>query len=789
MANVDNSGSTKQYMPIGEAASRENITTIGDMANWLADLKWEAPWPSPNAEKEFPTIKTLLNDLSAITLSKDDIELLLWPPDVFAICASILRASAGYLKLANQWPPGRERMAQLFPETKVSQTTPRQSIRNEGSISLKYRDSITSIATEWRRVVNGASLFLGNLDDDIGAGDRASRLRMKQLQIARVHPIDMDSVEKQKAFEGRIPDVIRHWWRILKKLSGFQISFIGLPKDSAEFGDHESILREQDPRRRDEYTDHANEIALLAAQVLQLLIAAADESSREVGIHHENVEGYMIQTAHKLVCRSNFELPATLCRRVYSRKAIVLPKMRTPQTGMNLRSLTHHLCHLYGSEAKPTWSFVNMPEPVAEGRKTSVQLLLIPYPKRIVPSQFAPHQVKAENEHAAGDKRILSDERYAFFEYSTEKGSDEHLVVHAISLLNEARSQFGQIDRIILPELSASDIVLNNLAHAVAALDEAQGKAGDFRVHFIIGGAKELPDPRSEGMPKNAALIYVRCTKEDNNGDNYSSSNPRWLRLRQSKHHRWHLGSQQLVQYALGGILDPSKTWVERIYLPRRSIDLVVLAQRMTMATLVCEDLAQADPIGEVLRSVGPNLVIALLADGPQILSRWPARYATVLADDPGSSVLTITSAGMVDASVPVPGSGAQAKARRIVAHWRDRETGSVELELPAQDDAIVLALNMKRVVELTSDGRFDAIEGRSNADGGTLLVYGGSKSIRNSSVPQRSPASVHTVPEFAEPQRVLAEALMATMKKISQTQNDLESFQYKYLKYFELIQ
>ena len=48
-----------------------------------------------------------------------------------------------------------------------------------------------------------------------------------------------------------------------------------------------------------------------------------------------------------------------------------------------------------------------------------------------------------------------------------------------------------------------------------------------------------------------------------------------------------------------------------------------------------------------MLRAVGPNLIIALLADGPQIASRWPGRYAAAFADDPGSSVLTLTSAGM----------------------------------------------------------------------------------------------------------------------------------------------
>jgi hypothetical protein len=41
-------------------------------------------------------------------------------------------------------------------------------------------------------------------------------------------------------------------------------------------------------------------------------------------------------------------------------------------------------------------------------------------------------------------------------------------------------------------------------------------------------------------------------------------------------------------------------------------------------------------------------MVVALLLDGPQLASRWTARYASMLLDDPGSAVLTLTSYGMV---------------------------------------------------------------------------------------------------------------------------------------------
>jgi hypothetical protein len=45
--------------------------------------------------------------------------------------------------------------------------------------------------------------------------------------------------------------------------------------------------------------------------------------------------------------------------------------------------------------------------------------------------------------------------------------------------------------------------------------------------------------------------------------------------------------------------------------------------------------------VAELLRDVGPTLVVTILLDGPQLGSRWTARCASVLADDPGSAVLT----------------------------------------------------------------------------------------------------------------------------------------------------
>ena len=109
----------------------------------------------------------------------------------------------------------------------------------------------------------------------------------------------------------------------------------------------------------------------------------------------------------------------------------------------------------------------------------------------------------------------------------------------------------------------------------------------------------------------------------------------------QHKHHRWRLDRHQIAQYGLNGRLSPARDWWEDCTTGDRELSFISCSPWFTMCSLVCEDLARQDPVSEIIRAVGPNLVIALLMDGPQLTSRWASRYATVLADDPGTSVFS----------------------------------------------------------------------------------------------------------------------------------------------------
>jgi hypothetical protein len=144
------------------------------------------------------------------------------------------------------------------------------------------------------------------------------------------------------------------------------------------------------------------------------------------------------------------------------------------------------------------------------------------------------------------------------------------------------------------------------------------------------------------------------------------------------------------------------------------------------MVSLVCEDLAQIDHVADIIRSVGPTVVITPLLDGPQLSSRWAARYASVLADDPGSAVLTLTSFGMVQRSrphgrEPVP----------VVALWKDSVRGIREIRLEAGAEGILLTFCGDRSTRRTADGRWPVDNATHYFDVAVHQVRAGNASVR----------------------------------------------------------
>jgi hypothetical protein len=100
-------------------------------------------------------------------------------------------------------------------------------------------------------------------------------------------------------------------------------------------------------------------------------------------------------------------------------------------------------------------------------------------------------------------------------------------------------------------------------------------------------------------------------------------------------------------------------------------------------------------------------VVFTPLLDGPQLSSRWAARYASVLADDPGSTVLTLTSFGMAERSRP---NGHNSSP--VIALWKNPGRGTREIPLEAGAQGVLLSASADRTPRRSSDGRRPVVNG-----------------------------------------------------------------------------
>jgi hypothetical protein len=254
-------------------------------------------------------------------------------------------------------------------------------------------------------------------------------------------------------------------------------------------------------------------------------------------------------------------------------------------------------------------------------------------------------------------------------------------------LIKQARSKGRRVDGVVLPELALNFTQFKGLARALAK---------DGRVDFLVSGVSHDQHFRKGNFVAIAPFFLL--------GGKRTRSLRGWEQaiLVREKHHRWKLNADQINAYGLK--LDPGRSWWEDLNILSRSLDVFVYREDSTLTTLICEDLARVDPCQAVVRAIGPNLVIALLMDGPQLATRWASRYAAVLADDPGTSVLSFTSFGLIARQNDLAGFP-QASA---IGLWKDEASGARTLELPRESDAVILQLKSVPKTERTLDGRSD---------------------------------------------------------------------------------
>jgi len=443
------------------------------------------------------------------------------------------------------------------------------------------------------------------------------------------------------------------------------------------------------------------------------LLCIADEAARDLGFEvPERTQKSAMAAFIETGLRKSIEQEYTFTfARVDPDIACVLPKSRTPRVGLTLRSLSHNLALLPPRGlARAYWipapelappppptvtaasSKTAKPNPLPAAKPFNV--LLIPMPFSVRASAFC--AIPANEDHwgwfglephwcaRSSDCNDL-----------TNDGAMKDFWNFIDELLRSTRKDLGAVHAVVLPELALSYSVFEDLARRLAETTDVELLVSGV---FDSNWAGDSANPRHGNFAAMAQLVVGPDGKRIP------------LMSVREKHHRWRLDRSQINAYALGSSLDPNRKWWEKLDIASRSVDVFVIRGVATVTALICEDLARNDPCQELVRGVGPNLVFALLMDGAQLKQRWPARYATVLAEDPGTSVLTLTSRGMLERS----NATGQLPRSSKIGLWRDDTNDAVELELPSDAQALCITLQPTAYEEHSLDGRGDGLSAQS---------------------------------------------------------------------------
>lgn len=348
----------------------------------------------------------------------------------------------------------------------------------------------------------------------------------------------------------------------------------------------------------------------------------------------------------------------------------VCTKKLSSQSGLTINSLTHNIT-LVPPIIKPN---------LVKFRNRSLRdiskynILYIPYPFEISENCFREHS------------RINDSHGYFSFSHTPKDFQDD--ISKFLAAYENARMRVSNIDLVLLPECALSKSNFELLRDVFFI------NYGENSPNFLAGVWEDKKDQYGRSFTENAAILSYNHDPKKIEFDKHINS------ITQRKHHRWFLEREQIKTYLLARSLDSSTIWWENIDTPRRELSFAEIDDSFTLCPLICEDLARQEPVASAVRSVGPSLVVSLLLDGPQLQQRWPGKYAAVLADDPGSSVLSVSPLGMVNRSI-----GGGFKRTPCVALWSEKGQ-SKELYLEEGAFGILLELNLKDRLQWSLDNR-----------------------------------------------------------------------------------
>jgi hypothetical protein len=339
----------------------------------------------------------------------------------------------------------------------------------------------------------------------------------------------------------------------------------------------------------------------------------------------------------------------------------VLPKSQLTNRGLTIRSFSRYVALSYEA-VDLEWSMVDVGDGSwVEGR--DFHLMLVPWPLVVDSSAFRPVDGPLD----------MDADAFGFFSYAPTRPLAPAFLA---SLIDAALDEAPRLDAVVLPEAAID-------RDEIGPLEDLLAERG---VPSLVAGTRQAA--AAGQMARN--YVHLGFLAPDG-----------WVHYEQDKHHRWCLDPAQIRQYHLTRALAPTRRWWEAIELPTRSVRIIDSGGGATLAPLICEDLARLDEVADVLRRIGPSFVLALLLDGPQLAQRWACRYASVLSEDPGCAVLTLSSLGMVKRSRP-PGCAPS----RAVAMWSDPTSGAICLELGRGAGALLIRSTVRSTTAWTADGR-----------------------------------------------------------------------------------
>lgn len=430
----------------------------------------------------------------------------------------------------------------------------------------------------------------------------------------------------------------------------------------------------------------------------------------------------------------------------------VLPKRHNPSVGITLRSISSNV-GFHRSSVDVVWRKAknnDLERDINNSPDATFSLLLVPHPLDIRGNEFPTDEL-------ANGRVNFDDSEYSFFGWrpSTAVNPDRIL-----SLIERAQDELRErsVDMIVFPEVALSkdeyevleksfaerlkekapsvfvagvresrlDVLEehlcrteNDFSNKLARIREIENAlknsselTGSPNRDDLERELKELTEHLEQqvNFPRNAVYTKYFDLQRDDDGSlrgfNIGSRSPRYVnpKYKQYKHHRWKLDASQIIRYGLSQHLDPEKTWWESIKVPQRRVSFLNIGKRITITSLVCEDLARQDPIADLIRHVGPSIVVTLLMDGPQVRGRWSGRYASILSDDPGCSVITLTSLGMVKRDNSFGLS-------RVIGLWSQSHGERVqEIGIAEGAEAVLLVLKLHKERERTADGRRERV-------------------------------------------------------------------------------